>query len=401
MFLLAAVPLVFSAKSYNFIYIKGVLFSAGTALMLAMVFFQERIEIKKAALLPLTYLLWMIVSAALSKYRYAGISAAGDAFVFFVFFLIAANAGKEPGGIRDIIALSSVPFFAAGIIQAVEPLAMKEFMVFGSRVPATFGNPNFFGAYIAGISPVLLAGIIRNKGAKRYFYSTLLFSAVFCLISAGSKAAGLGFALTPALLYFIISGKEAETKKHLIILTCASAVILTAATAVIGMKLSAKTDLKEWAKNESVFFRAMTWKGSLGIIKDNPVAGTGPGTFQLVYPKYRPAEIMLWSGEHSYETLQPENIILQTAADTGVVGLLIMLALVAVILFNARKENNDFLAGFLAVLFVNQFGVDINYTPSAMLLCLCAGILMSDAGGGKFVTGGAAKNSAAAAILAV
>jgi tetratricopeptide (TPR) repeat protein len=400
LFLLTAVPLVFSAKSYNFIYIKEIIFSAGTALLLAVLFFQNKIEIKKAVLLPLIYLGWAAVSVFLSRYAYAGINALEDSFMFFIFFFLAANTGKEPGDIRDMIAVSSLPFIAAGIIQAVAPLAMKEFMVFGDRVPATFGNPNFFGAYIAGISPVLLGGIIRHKGAKRYFYSALLFSAVFCLISTGSKAALLGFALTPVLFYFLIFKKDTEAKKCLVIFTCAAAVILTAATAMIGMKLTGKTDRKEWAKNESVFFRANTWKGSLGIIRDNPAAGTGPGTFQVVYPKYRPAEIMLWSSEHSYETLQPENIILQTAADTGVVGLLILLFLVYIIIRNAKKEHNDFLAGFLAILLVNQFGVDINYAPSAMLLCLYAGILMSGAGGGSFVMGGRAKNSAVVVVLA-
>ncbi len=384
----------FSAKSYNFIFIKEIVFSAGAAIMLASFFAAKEPVIKGITFMPLLFIAWMAVSMLLGKYGFAGVPALMTGCALFLFFIAVSNAKWEISGLRDTLALSSIPFLVIGLMQAFFPLFMKEFMVFGSRVPSTFGNPNFFGAYLAGIAPCLLAGGLSEKGVKKYLYFALLAAAAFCLIVTGSKAAVIGFILVVSMPYFIFIRKSNDIKKNLVVLACLTAVIIIATVAIMGQRLSKTTDRKEWVKNESVFFRAYTWKGTLGIIRDNLIAGTGPGTFEIVYPRYRPPEIMLWSHEHSYETLQPENVALQAAAETGVAGLLILFFLLYMTIKHARREHNEFLAGLLAVLLVNLTGVDINYVPSSMLAVFFAGIIFSSAGGRAFAMKSAVKNTA-------
>jgi hypothetical protein len=60
--------------------------------------------------------------------------------------------------------------------------------------------------------------------------------------------------------------------------------------------------------------RSVMWKGSMDVIRDHPVVGTGPGTWQWFFPKYRGANLQIHP-EHAH------NDILQLASDYGVIGL--------------------------------------------------------------------------------
>jgi tetratricopeptide (TPR) repeat protein len=109
---------------------------------------------------------------------------------------------------------------------------------------------------------------------------------------------------------------------------------------------------------------------------------------------------MLWTHEHSYETTQPENILLQIAAETGLIGLLIFFIFVFLVVKNAKEEHNGFLTGILAVLIINLAGVDINYITSSMLIVFYSGIIISgDERGKSFEIKGWKKPACLAAVL--
>lgn len=398
--LLAAIPLVYSARSYNLIQIKEALFAVGAAVFAFFLFFARQATIKKEAFLAFLLPAWFVISVFFSPYKYAGIYPVAAAAVLLMFYFSVAVTEWEARKIRMIISLSAVPVIIIGLVQLIAPAAMKEFMVFGARVPATLGNPNFFSAYLAGIAPVPLAGLMDEKGKKRVFYAVVLAALAFCLIATGSKAAVIGFIFIFSWPYFIFMKKTRDVRKNLVILACLTAVVLTATVAVTGYGLSKTQDKAEWAKNESVFFRAYTWLGTLGIIGQNPAVGTGPGTFAVEYPEYRRPEIMLWTHEHSYETTQPENVLLQLAAETGVPGVLIFIFLLAVLIRNTWQERNEYLAGILSILIINLVAVDINYITSSMLVALYGGIIMSGTAGKTVVIGGWKKNACVAAAIA-
>jgi O-antigen ligase len=59
--------------------------------------------------------------------------------------------------------------------------------------------------------------------------------------------------------------------------------------------------------------RTLMWNGTLAIIREHPVVGSGPGTWQWLFPKYRDSTLQIHP-EHAH------NDILQLASDYGLIG---------------------------------------------------------------------------------
>jgi O-antigen ligase len=69
---------------------------------------------------------------------------------------------------------------------------------------------------------------------------------------------------------------------------------------------------------ENIAHRLNVWKGVRLMIADNPAAGTGPGTFEVAYPRYQqPGYPIL--------VIYVHNDILQFSSDTGVLFFPLML----------------------------------------------------------------------------
>lgn len=74
-------------------------------------------------------------------------------------------------------------------------------------------------------------------------------------------------------------------------------------------------------QEESVEHRSEVARASIPIVRDFLWAGTGGGTFQLAFPRYRPPEVTgFWDHAH--------NDYAEIASDTGLLGLLLLAALV-------------------------------------------------------------------------
>ncbi len=371
LFLFTIMPLAFSPKAYDCIYIKIIIFTLAVFFIFIAFSLQKEIKVSKTTFIPLAFIIWMLTSTLQSKYGYRGFEVLQTTLILYLFFFIIANIREiDINSIRDIIVLSSLPAIIIGLVQAIIPGATRELMVFGDRVPSTLGNPNFFAAYLAAIIPVIFMLILENKGAKRFLAAAFLLVSLFCLFKTGSKAGIIGLLVEIIIFLAVFLSKKITWKKTLIIL--AALVMVIAITAFLNKD--------RLMKNDSIFFRVYTWKGTLNIIKDNPLFGTGPGSFPLVYPSYRPMEIMKWASQHSYEVTQPENILLQAMSDIGIIGLGIFLFLIYIVMRRGRGKI-DFLAAFSGLLATNLFGVDLNYISSSAFFAFYAGIILN--GGDK------------------
>ncbi|MDT5261248.1 MAG: hypothetical protein QOC61_252 [Acidobacteriota bacterium] len=124
--------------------------------------------------------------------------------------------------------------------------------------------------------------------------------------------------------------------------------------------------------------RAHFWQGTLGIIKDHPVLGTGLGAFSAVYPRYDTSNGM-------YRLEQAHNDYLQILSDAGVVGGLLGLAFVAVLFWTAlrRMQSHDrfrrgvalgALAGCAGVLVHSFFDFTLHTTANALLFLVLAAL---------------------------
>ncbi|MEN9315997.1 MAG: hypothetical protein RIS35_2390 [Pseudomonadota bacterium] len=112
---------------------------------------------------------------------------------------------------------------------------------------------------------------------------------------------------------------------------------------------------------------------ALAIVRDHPWLGTGGGTFYLVYMAYQPN----WEGYYNHA----HNDFLEIAADTGLVGLALLLAIAAHAFWTAvrliRERSNPVLhaAGFATVMSVTAMAlhalVDFNLHIPANAITFC------------------------------
>jgi O-antigen ligase len=128
--------------------------------------------------------------------------------------------------------------------------------------------------------------------------------------------------------------------------------------------------------------RAHFWSVTLDVIKAYPVAGSGLGSFGVIYTRYD-------SRNGFYRLEQAHNDYLQTLADGGILGGILGLAFL-VFLFGkgfARRETDDkfrrgvatgALAGCFAVLIHSFFDFTLHTTSNALLFLILAALATQD-----------------------
>ena len=124
--------------------------------------------------------------------------------------------------------------------------------------------------------------------------------------------------------------------------------------------------------------RAHFWQGTVQIIRDHPLLGTGLGAFSAVYPRYDTAN-------GNYRLEQAHNDYLQTLSDAGVVGGALGLAFLIVLFRTAlkRMQSHDrvrrgvalgALAGCAGVLVHSFFDFTLHTTANALLFLVLAAL---------------------------
>ena len=86
--------------------------------------------------------------------------------------------------------------------------------------------------------------------------------------------------------------------------------------------------LKEAAK--SLWYRVEYWQSTFGMIGEHPVLGVGLGSFQDRYPKYQLPQA-------SETVADPHNFLLEAAATLGLVGLLLVVAVLCWMVWVSRR----------------------------------------------------------------
>jgi len=124
--------------------------------------------------------------------------------------------------------------------------------------------------------------------------------------------------------------------------------------------------------------RAHFWRGTVQIIRDHPLLGTGLGAFSAVYPRYDTAN-------GNYRLEQAHNDYLQTLSDAGVVGGALGLIFIVVLFRVAlkRMQSHDrvrrgvalgALAGCTGVLVHSFFDFTLHTTANALLFLVLAAL---------------------------
>jgi O-antigen ligase len=259
----------------------------------------------------------------------------GVAFTILLFLVL--NAFREPGQIRVLLYAVA----GSGVVQAV--YGLLEYLsghqhIFAYRkkyytdaATGTFINRNHFSLFLELALLValgLLFSRLRGREAGRSWRERLLalterrtslnlllsFGIAFLVVALvlSYSRAGMVFGVAAAGLFCLARMRQEWSVRKLAVVTLLAAALLVPAYGVGYWKLTGRYAL---LTNEITVpgGRLTVWERSLAMFRDHPLLGTGAGTFQHVFPRYRPSSVRPF---YDYA----HNDYVQLLSETGIAG---------------------------------------------------------------------------------
>jgi O-antigen ligase len=237
-------------------------------------------------------------------------------------------------------------FLAVGIAEcafAIVVFASRQLFgtVFGVEVNqyaggfgGTYGTqyePNLMGSFAACLCIIFLVFYFMSQHKPRWLVGGLAISVAALLVSL-SRAAFLAFAVTSIVLLFVGARTGFVNARKLIPLGLVLVLFVAPIAATGGRNLASRflTMSQEGLENDSeAMGRIVAITAALENIAQHPLVGNGTSSFQLLADS---KEIPIL-GERPWVGNSPIRIL----HDTGVIGLILMGALVVAIAKNVRK----------------------------------------------------------------
>ncbi|MBO1223355.1 MAG: O-antigen ligase family protein [Candidatus Scalindua sediminis] len=181
-----------------------------------------------------------------------------------------------------------------------------------------------------------LSRIINLIGTKAGLLSFLILIMSSTLILSGSRMGICSF-ITAIILMSIMISKKVSIKKMLLIFL---PVCLMAVWIGLNPVIKRFSRISEGMEKEGR--RTLIWNDTYNLVKDFPVFGTGLGTYEYAFPKYKTIRKQLLY-DHAH------NDYLELITDTGFTGFIIVIAGAAYYLFIVIRmwfqRRNSFVRG--------------------------------------------------------
>lgn len=320
------------------------------------------------------------------KFNYQNTVSSKLLFIFITSLSVSMFFRQTPYGFHEYINLGLGALLAVNLLnQKVQTQKLSKFAIVLTSVISVFSIftlyltgadrafGTFFGAdpytyYPNAFSNLLLVSIVlgasyflNSQYLKKYklillgvFLSLVAFWATF------SRGAYLSLAISMVTLILVNFFKDKSKwklslKKYIILLVLAILALLAATLASsisnYGSDFSERVQTSDVSSIKSANERPVLWKGAISIFKDNPVWGTGSGSFQFVYPQYQTQ--LLSNAPH------PHNLLLKLLSENGI----IVTTLFTFLMLLAFKPSNliyktDYFVAFLGLNL--QFALDYN-----------------------------------------
>jgi len=254
-----------------------------------------------------------------------------------------------------------------------------DFQIEPGRLSSTFGNANHFAGYLEMALPLLLGLILTGiTGIKRFFLAcigVLLFLSLMLSLSRGGWIGTMAGLLFMAVV--LLTEHRFKKRKVMVALAgglCVMAFAVLTSTATVERILALE-------EKEGLQARMMVWQGTVEMIKDHPLLGTGPGTFATIYTQYHPPGFYR-------RYFAAHNDYLHLTAETGLPLIPVMIWMIIALYKNGFKKLNNpsrqvrgvtlgAMAGITAILVHSISDFNLHIPANAILFTTLAALVAS------------------------
>lgn len=247
---------------------------------------------------------------------------------------------------------------------------------------STYVNHNHFSGYLELSIPLTLGVVIRYKNIGPFLKllvieALAIMAAAFILAQSRGAWVSLGAALF--FMYAAMVRKNMVPLKSLVFIVLIIVCLFAFAyynDGAVSERIKSFEELGGGPSGEaSMATRFLIWKGSLDMIKANPVTGTGIGTYVWGFSRYRPEGL-------NNRANFAHNDYLHMTAEMGILALPLMLIILGIIIYKGFASGNSVVLGCAAGIFsLSIHGlVDFNFhIPANMIIfIICMAFIASE-----------------------
>ncbi|NEQ46827.1 MAG: putative bicarbonate transporter, IctB family [Leptolyngbya sp. SIOISBB] len=338
---LVIIAILFALAPYVPTSLIGVLLIACSAFWLLLTLTDEAGDgLTPIHLVVMAYWGIMVLATALSPVRGAAIAGLIKLTLNVLLFLLMARVLRHPRLrttlvtvyllttlVVSVFGLRQWFFGAEALATWVDPTSN---LVGTTRVYSYLGNPNLLAGYL--IPAVMLSGaaiFAWPRWTPKLLAILSLLVNMACLVLTFSRGGWLGFVgagfmlLVLLVQFWSIRFNEFWRRWAIPVLLGGSAAFLCLAIAALDPLRDRVMSIFAGRSDSSNNFRINVWMAVIDMIKARPILGIGPGNdaFNQIYPLFQ---------RPRYTALSAYSIVLEIAAEAGIIGLAIFFWLLSV-----------------------------------------------------------------------
>ncbi len=219
------------------------------------------------------------------------------------------------------------------------------------RVFSTIGQPNALAGYLAMAVPFTAATAISATSARRRAtWSLAAVVQVLALVLTLSRAGYLAFAAgTLAMVVVVVRHQIVRPGRLALGVTAIAAIALILAGTVGPARDVAESVVRRTVASTetgvpgSVQMHLDLWQVGWHVTADNPLIGTGPDTFALVFREYRDEVLSSESARQfaPFRVESPHNVYLAISSGSGIAALAVYVVIAAQVLRAAVRRRAE------------------------------------------------------------
>jgi O-antigen ligase len=318
---------------------------------------------------------------AVSIYPFATEMELSRLTIYFMIFFIAAFGPRTHQQIHSVLRILAIFGFVLALFAVTQKATwngklywIRELGIRGNPL-GPFVNKNHFAGWMCMVAPLSFGiGLMSRSISRRVryiFFAVVMAITVFFSLSRGGI---LSFLVGTAILAAITAWGTSSKKGLIPILSFVVALL------IYLIYLGVSPILERFAQSGvSSHERLSVWLTSVTAVQDFPVFGSGLGTFQHIFPMYKPDGVVMFY-QHAH------NDYIEILLELGIIGALLILAFLGLAgktIMDAGWRGRErylkaaFAASFASIAVFSLFDFNLHIPSNAILLSLILGLAVA------------------------